>query len=277
MTIRNLLRMIVGVTAFAAGLLPAGAVVSEEKLKLTHTVYMGGLYVGDVKTDIVQTDDSYSIETKAQSSDTFKWLFSWVAEGQSRGLIDGNRFSPKAHIHQSAWNKKKRGAFIEYSPTGEVTFEIVGKPNANLKKYTPLDLKSIHSSYDPMTVLLATATRLQNGEECVGNYPVFDGRRRYDIVLSEVGEKLFAPSEYSVFQGSAKGCKIKVDKKGGFNRNSAYDVTEARDLVLWTAAPAEGTRVVPVRMQVETEFGAIEVHLANYSQGKVKLASKITP
>lgn len=261
-----------GVAAMAMFLVSANFTQASEKLKLTHTVYLGGLYVGKVKTDILQTGNSYQIESKAETDDTWKWLFRWVANGRSAGLIQNSILTPEVHVHKSAWNKKKRGAFIEYSSNGDVEFELFGKANKNLDKYTPLDPESVHHSLDPMSMILSVATRLENGEDCIGTYPIFDGRRRYDVMLTQAPERQITPTEYSVFHGAAKGCKIQIERKGGFRRYNEQDVSQKNDLVLWTGSPIEGGRIVPVHMEVQTMFGAMELHLAKYSQGKAKLA-----
>ncbi len=268
---RASLRIALGAIVLIAS---SGYAVAGEKLELTHTVYLGGLYLGNVKTDIVQADNKYQIESKAQTNGTWKWLFSWIAEGRSSGVIKNAKILPQSHGHKSAWNDKKRGAVIEYSPSGQVDFKLVGKGNDNLKKYTPLDLSSIHMSLDPMSLVLAASEQMQEDGQCSGEYSVFDGRRRYDILLSSVSDQLFGSSDYSVFEGKAYGCKIKVVKKGGFRRESNYDFPADKDLVLWAGTPIDGGMIVPVRMHVETEFGAMEMHLARYSQGDTRLASK---
>ncbi|MBL4907513.1 MAG: DUF3108 domain-containing protein [Sneathiella sp.] len=274
MELRVSFRNVLQITVLAVGLISASSALASEKLELTHTVYLGGLYVGNVKTDIIQKDGTYRIESRARTSETWNWLFDWIAEGQSQGLISAELIRPEKHTYQSAWNGKKRGAFIDYSSSGQVEYKLIGKPNLNLEKYTPLDLASIHQSMDPMSMMLVVSETLQKGGPCVGTYPLFDGRRRFDVTLSPVSEIIFGRSDYSVFEGKAIGCKIEIDKKGGFKRNSNYELPQDGELILWVGSPVDGGRIVPVRMEMATSFGVAELHLAKYSYGDTKLASK---
>lgn len=260
--------------AFACALTPVNTSFAAEKLDLVHSVYLGGLYLGRVTTQIDQTELTYKITSRAETSDTLSWLISWVADGRSYGSIQNKTFSPEQHIHESAWKKKKRGAVINYSSAGLVSYEQFGKKANDPNKYTPISASSLHKSFDPMSMILQAAAKLSEGHACQGEYPVFDGRRRYDVLLSNGNERIFAPSAYSVFSGKAKGCKIDVVKKGGFKHDSGYELNEGEDLVLWVASPVPGGRIVPVRMEVDTDLGAMELHLERYTEGSVKLASK---
>jgi hypothetical protein len=77
-----------------------------------------------------------------------------------------------------------------------------------------------------------------------------------------------------VFEGSAVGCKIDVVKKGGFRRDMDSADKFNQEVVVWAAPPVAGGRVVPVRMQVDTEFGRMELHLDRYSEGPLRLVSR---
>ncbi|MEH6403796.1 MAG: DUF3108 domain-containing protein [Sneathiella sp.] len=254
--------------------LSSSSVFAQEKLELVHSVYLGGLFLGRISTQIDQSESAYKISSHAETSDTLSWLVSWLADGRSYGVVRNNIFSPQQHVHESAWRKKKRGAIINYSSDGLVSYEQLGKPTNNPKKYTPILPSSLHKSFDPMSMILQAGMEMSDGKPCQGEYPVFDGRRRYDVLLSNGDERTFSPSVYSVFSGKAKGCKIDVVKKGGFKRNSDYELNEGEDLILWVASPAEGARVVPVRMEVDTDLGAMELHLERYSEGEIQLISK---
>jgi|GEM_PF-6326986 len=259
---------------FLGAYFPASYSLAAEKLDLVHSVYLGGIYLGRISTQIDQSDTTYKINSHAETSDTLSWLISWIAEGRSYGVIRNKILSPEQHIHESAWKKKKRGAVINYSTAGLVSYEQFGKKTTNSGKYTPILPASLHNSFDPMSVILQATMKLSDGKPCLGEYPVFDGRRRYNVVLSKGKERMFSPSAYSVFSGKAKGCKIDVVKKGGFKRNPEYELNEGEDLILWVGSPTKGARIVPVRMEVDTDLGAMELHLERYSEGTINLTSK---
>ncbi len=262
--------------ALAMGVVSLAAipVVSAGTLKLEHSVYLGGLYMGGVRTAIEEKGSSYEMFSKATTNKSLDWMFKWVAEGQSTGKFNGISITPSSHYHQSAWNKKKRGATLSYKADGTVEADLVGKKYTDLKKYTPVEPEMTKNSMDPMSMILAAFKKVQSGQGCTGTYPVYDGRRRYDVLLQDAGRKTFKKSRYSVFSGEASGCRIEMKQIGGFKRKPDYQLPEGSELVIWSASPVEDGQAVPVRMQVLTDLGTMELHLERYSDGTVSLASK---
>ncbi|WP_169542843.1 DUF3108 domain-containing protein [Sneathiella aquimaris] len=247
---------------------------ANEPLRLKHSVYLGGLYLGSVKTDVREAGNTYAIMSEARSNSSLTWMFEWIANATSSGTVFKNKVVPDYHFHQSAWNDKKRGATLTFDADGDVKAELVGKKNTNLQKYTPLPKDGLRNSVDPMSMILSAVLSYETDNRCDGYYPVFDGRRRYDVKLTDAGEKVFKPSKYSVFSGKASGCRINIIEKGGFKRDADYKLDEDEELIVWVAKPVEDGRPVPVRMQVQTDLGSMEMHLEKYTDGRVQLASK---
>jgi len=275
MMYRSSFLKVVSVTFFA-GIWALGApAYAAEVLKLEHSVYLGGLYMGSIKTEIEQDGTSYVVRAKALTNQKLKWVLSWRAEAVSQGRIKDMQVLPVKHMNTSRWKKKKeRGADIKYTPAGEVSYSVIGKKERSLDRFTPLDPETLNNSIDPMSMILAAMVRFEKNKVCSGTYPVFDGRRRYDVTLSDGGTKMLEKSTYSAFKGQAIGCKFKVTEKGGFERERNYEITDPSDLVVWVASLVPGGPTVPVRMKISTGFGAIMLHLEKYSQGQTRFASK---
>ncbi|MCF8466853.1 MAG: DUF3108 domain-containing protein [Sneathiella sp.] len=250
------------------------AMANEKTTELHHSVYLGGLLLGGIETRIEQDQNHYKIESAADTSKVFDWAFNWAAEGMSVGAIGLDKFFPRQHEYRSVWNRKVRTVNMEYGKSGAITVEKSIERDDAADKFTPLDPKSLRNSFDPMTAILMITNRLEEGKGCNAELPIFDGQRRYDVQLTEKKERTFKPSRYSVFEGAAHGCKIDVVKKGGFRLESNNNRKFDQEVVVWAAAPVAGGRIVPVRMQLDTEFGRMELHLDRYSEGPLRLVSR---
>ena len=247
---------------------------TAENLKLTHTVYLGGLYLGSIDTEVSQGERQYLISSAAMSNKRMSWMLKWTAKAMSKGQAVDGQIKPDLHGYVSQWRDKKSGASIRYDAAGKVDYDIVGKARVNTAKYTPLDPGTLPGSLDPLSMVLSAVVQFEQTGTCSGLYPVFDGRRRYDVALSDAGMRRFKQSAYSVFAGDAHGCQFEVIEKGGFQREKNYEIEDPSDLVVWVAAPVAGGRPVPVRMQVKTPFGSAELHLDQYHFGDTRLASR---
>ena len=95
---------------------------------------------------------------------------------------------------------------------------------------------------------------------------VFDGRRRYDFVMEPGGAETLSPSDYSPFAGAATICNARMIRIKGFqeyphepDRWGDYK----RQARVWVAPVFEGVLPAPVRIEIDTPFGAIRAHLAD--------------
>lgn len=250
------------------------AAAASGHTELHHSVYLGGIYLGGVTTTVEEDDSRYRIEARAQSNDIFSWMFEWIAVGTSEGVKKQGGIVPVQHTHDSRWNDKKRTANIDFKPNGTVSFEATGKKKRNPKKYLLLDPDTVHNSLDPLSAIMTVGNWLSQGRKCAGEVPVFDGRRRYNVRLFEKPAKFFRLSEYSAFNGMAQGCRVEVEKIGGFKRELSDFEKMQREVVIWVAAPLQGGPYVPVRMQVKTDLGHMELHLDRIKRGTLQLVAR---
>ncbi len=270
---------LIGAGIFLALLLLSSPVsASEDETDLHYSVYLGGLYLGSIETEVRQGKSSYKIQSAARTNAAFNWVFSWFANGETEGLVSLDKFFPRQHQHKSTWNQNVRTVSLDYENTGEVKVQKTVSRKEPADKYTPIDPASLTNTIDPMTAILTMSNRLEKGMGCKAELPIFDGHRRYDMLLSEKPGRYFKPSRYSVFEGNAIGCKIDIVRKGGFpsNRNYERDPNANQEVVVWVGAPIENGHVVPVRMRMDTQFGVMEMHLDRYRVGPLKLVSNNT-
>lgn len=267
------LRMLL--SAVAALIFSASISVAQPlRTEVHHSVYLGGIFLGGVVTTLDEGDGQYRIEAKARSNEYFSWMFEWIATGRSEGTKVAEAIVPQQHVHVSHWNDEKRKARIDFKPDGTVSFEASGKKKTNAKKYLLLDPGTVHNSVDPLSAILTVGNWLSSGKKCAGRVAVFDGRRRYNMLLSEKPAKLMHLSEYSAFSGMAEGCRVEIEKIGGFKREMSDFEKMQREVVIWVAAPLVGGPYVPVRMSVKTDLGQLEMHLTKIKSGDMQLVAR---
>ncbi|TNE35070.1 MAG: DUF3108 domain-containing protein [Alphaproteobacteria bacterium] len=241
---------------------------------LHHSVYLGGLYLGGIETRIEEGERHYQIETSAKTSKNFDWLLRWTIDGNSKGLVSADKLYPLEHRYESIWNRDLRTVKVDYRKSGKVEVETTGKPWNPSAHRTPVDPASLTGSVDPMTAILTLTELLDRGENCTTEIPVFDGHRRYDVKVEQQAARYFRPSRLSIFSGNAIGCRIEVEKRGGFIAGGKIRDLSTQEPVIWAAAPADGARIVPVRMQMQTEFGELMLHLDGYQEGSIRLVKQ---
>ncbi|HET8727853.1 MAG TPA: DUF3108 domain-containing protein, partial [Alphaproteobacteria bacterium] len=130
---------------------------------------------------------------------------------------------------------------------------------------TPIEPELMAGAIDPLSSLVAMIVRASDGGGCAGTLPAFDGKRRYDLVFTEMGSAMLEPSRYSPYAGPARLCRMRrVPVAGDWDWDAERGDKAPRERVvdLWLAAPVEGGPVVPVRAEGEVWVGRVYVHLA---------------
>ncbi|MFN8644575.1 MAG: DUF3108 domain-containing protein [Candidatus Binatia bacterium] len=112
------------------------------------------------------------------------------------------------------------------------------------------------ATIDPLT---ATLTTLQQG--CRGTLRIFDGRRRYDLELTDLGESAL-PETTPAYAGVARHCRAGVTPRAGFWRATDRQDERPAQLDVWIAAPRPELEPVPVYMQLSGPRGALDFQLS---------------
>jgi hypothetical protein len=96
---------------------------------------------------------------------------------------------------------------------------------------------------------------------CAGTWPVWDGRRRFDIAVADAGEAQLEASDAAIYAGPALRCRVTFTPIAGFRR--PVDEIEPRPALVWLGPVAGSTLPVPVRAEAETEWGTLTVDLVD--------------
>lgn len=263
----HLTRLTVAGAVLLAGIVAAGAepqqasapVGPEERVNLDYQIYFGGLNVIKVGIELGLGPHAYDVEARTETVGITGYFAPWRSTAVTRGEIDGGRVEPVQHRVNAEWRGKARTTAIDFVD-GEVT-NLVLDPPASIDPRDEIPPALRRGALDPASALLALVRVMGDGKGCAGRFPVFDGRRRYDVVVVERGAETLAPNDYSAFEGPAIRCDFHVeplvvaerpDRKRRFRSGRA-----------WFAEVLPGRPVVPVRLEVDGDYVQTLVHLSD--------------
>ncbi|MDF1749350.1 MAG: DUF3108 domain-containing protein [Alphaproteobacteria bacterium] len=242
-------------------------------LTLEYEAYFGGMHIASARAEIYRDETSYRIEGRARARGLLDWYSDWKGEVLSRGLVEDDlKVEPKTHVNDGVWRGEERRNRMTFRPDGTVDVRRDAPDDDEI--ITPVPKDSIPGSIDPITAILSLSGAIQKGGRCEGTVPVYDGRRRYDMIITPEGMKTFERNDYTVFSGEAMACRLEFNRIGGFREQTSNKYTKtAQDRLVWVASPFPGTPPVPVRLEVSTDYGTLIVHLtaARYQDKVVAL------
>ena len=115
-----------------------------------------------------------------------------------------------------------------------------------------------------MSAILGAVQAAQRRRGCNGRLAVFDGRRRYDLVLIDRGRREMPETRYSIFAGEAVQCDFAYEPIAGHIRRRP-DPERSNKRAMQSgrifAAVTTGTLVMPVRIEIDGDWGVTVAHL----------------
>ena len=254
----------------AAGLLLAAAAsvspARADPMSARYEVYFGGFHVLNADTLWLRSASGYRIAAQAETQGFLGWLNPWKGNTESRGRLDAGKIIPQHHENRGTSERGEKLVILRYGPDGDVT-ETVVEPELDWVDRHPLPADAGQGTLDPLSVIAGLSEVLQDDGRCEGAFSVFDGRRRYDLTVTDAGETELEPTSYSIYAGQARGCRLDYELLGGHRIERNKYAATARERIIWVARPEDGAPLIPVRLQIETAYGTVMGHLTGFERG----------
>lgn len=240
-----------------------------KKLGLTYDVYAGGFKALSALLDMDLDPKAYDLSLKAKTQGTIGSLFPWEATYATSGLAKNGSPVPTMHTSRSSWKKDEKVTEMQFSPKGDV-LKTTTHENNQTKVKKDFDPALTTDAVDMLTGALQMFQHTGQTSKCEGSFPVFDGKRRFNITLHDDGVETLAKSKYSAYRGDTLRCTLKVEPVAGFKKDDAkrgwmavQNHTEARKKppTIWMAQLEEKGPMVPVRMEIASSYGSVVAHL----------------
>lgn len=259
--------------------MPAAEAAAAEKntVDLRYKVYIGGFSVADITVGMDLAPANYDIAAKVETSGMVGQMFPWWMKAYSSGRIVGAGVMPVKAGQRNSWKGRER--FIDMSfDDGIARIErIAPKPDGDDRDRVPEALRT--GAVDLASALVSIIRKMDGDDTCSAQVPVFDGRRRYDLIARPDGVEKLRPSGYTPYVGETVNCELRIHKKVGFTKTdkSGWNDGDRRARV-WMGKAFADAPPVPVRLTLDTPLGALIAHLsaASHTVGgkKVKLGQK---
>jgi hypothetical protein len=232
----------------AAGAAQPGAVLDYE-------VRYGPLQVLALRTTARFDGDRYQATTDVRTVGVIALLFPWRAASDSRGLRDDGIMRPLRFRTTGEYRGTHRLAQIDYQVDAGPRVLIDPPAEHDDRDAVPPALQQ--ATIDPLTAGLAAVS-----SGCQGTLRVFDGRRRYDLALSDLGETATPPSRHTRYAGRARHCRALIAPLAGFWRSEPRHDERPTQVDYWLAAPRPDLIAVPVYLELSAPRGTLAVHLS---------------
>jgi hypothetical protein len=240
----------------AAGVASASSARAEDwptNVRAIYDINFNGFNVGAFEFQSQAEEQSYTVTGTAQLS-LLLGAFTWIGETRAFGMIANHTPKPAAFAFDFRTNSKVGSTKMDFQ-NGAVT-EIRHSPPAVQKPDTvPLRDQHLKGVLDPLSAVMVLA-RGSNPNPCDRRLPIFDGKERFDLVLSYKGQLKISEQQPSGQPVTAFVCKVKYYPIAGHKvdtENSFLATTDAIEVVL---RPIPSANVlIPYQVNIPTLVG----------------------
>ena len=168
--------------ALATGVAAAPGQPVPEDVDQIYDIFVGGLKIAEMTVEADIEGPSYSADARLQTSGLVARFFKASFEAHSEGTIAGGSYGPELFTAHSRDTRKQQ--FVELSYADGRPSGLRADP-AFVPKPWEIDPLAQADASDPLSAALGVLANQPGDGLCNRTVEIFDGRKRYAIVLLE--------------------------------------------------------------------------------------------
>jgi hypothetical protein len=268
-----LVRVTTGLIALGAHGLSARADGWPASVKASYQITFNGFNIGTLDFQSEAESESYTLVANTRLS-VLLGAFTWDSETRSFGMLTSKAPKPAAFSLDFKSTLKAGSLKIGFSD-GAVT-DVAQQPIVPPKPGTiPLREQHLKGVLDPLSAIMMLS-RGSNAHPCERRIPIFDGKERFDLVLSRKGEVQVTEQQPSGQPDVAYVCRVKYQPIAGYKLDRETEFMASNDAIEVALRPIPSANVfIPYQATIPTLAGYASVYAKRVeivSPGKPQIA-----
>ena len=268
----------VGVTSGSVTLAEAVQPIQPSRLTAVYDLRFRGFSLGDMKFRSKLQKGRYDMDVKVSVRLFGGLLYTWDGQATSSGSYRGADPTPRNFTFSYRSSKKKVRQDMAFAGT-KVKSVSRTPPKPPSPRNVPLTEDHKRGVFDPMTALILMSHAKSSGarQACERKVPLFDGRHRFDIVLSYKRTKRLRRNGGRGYSGPAVICGVRFVPIAGHrpNERTTHYMTRNKGIELWLIPAPSFKMYVPYYLKLPTPYGlatAISSKIQIEAPGGARLA-----
>jgi hypothetical protein len=256
-----------------AGLVPAAAGSWPANVRALYQIELNGFNVGTFEFQSQAESESYTLAGNARLS-ILLGAFTWSGETRSFGLIVNQAPQPASFTFDFQSNLRAGSTKLGFSD-GVVTNITNLPPTVPTVPTIPVREHHLKGVVDPLSAIMMLSGAAP-ADPCDRRIPIFDGKERFDLVLSRKGEMRVTEQAPSGQPDVAYVCRVRYLPIAGHKIDGETKFMAANDAIEVALRPVPSANVfVPYQINIPTMAGAASItskRVEIVSPGKPQIA-----
>jgi len=233
---------------------------NHSRLSAVYSIRFAGIKLGEFEVWSNINNESYSLRGKGKLKFITGRLFEIKGGTTSAGAVTENGPKPASFAFNFK-TKKRRGELAMMFENDSVAYVMAKPPFSNSSKIIPVTEAHVKGVLDPLSAIFFTAktsNRNEDGSVCPGRIPVFDGKQRFDLVLTHKKTiQVKKKRRKKGYKGPAVVCRIKYVPIAGYkpDNSGVQFMATTEDIEVWLIEVPKSGMFVPYHVTVPTPYG----------------------
>jgi hypothetical protein len=251
---KRVLLTLAGIVAFATGGVASSRAADwPANVRAVYDINFNGFNVGAFEFRSQSEEESYTLTGNAQLS-LLLGAFTWMGETRAFGLIANHMPQPAAFAFDFKANSKVGSTKMDFADG--IVADVKHSPPPVPKPGTvPLRQQHLKGVLDPLSAIMVVA-RGSNPNPCDRRLPIFDGKERFDLVLSYKGQMKVNEQQPSGQPAIAHVCRVKYQPIAGHKVDTENSFMATTDAIEVALRPIPSANVlIPYQITIPTLVG----------------------
>lgn len=277
------LRLALAGAAGVCALLLGGPLALADGTKSLFTRYdlsIAGIRLASFRFQSEYDDRGYSITGHGDSSRLVELIAKFKGSTKSAGAFAGLHVLPASYKLSFLSGKRKQRVEMHFS-NDTIDELAVDPPQSPSPRRIPVKPAHRIGVLDPLSavVLPLPEGELDGNSVCDRRLPIFDGRHRYDLVLSYKRTASAPVAGKPHERTSLFVCKVKYNPIAGHKpeRKSTLYWQNSEDIEIWLAPVTKAGMLVPYRALLPTPIGMAVLSLSKLKISNMQQQAAVAP
>jgi hypothetical protein len=252
--------------------LPPVLIPALKPIVVDYDIYVGGIHFISATILFVEQDRKYHVVVTAHTRGFWYKAAPWTTSLDARGTMAQDKFMPAEYVTHDLWGKKPKATRLHFKKNGDVVPEF--DPPSHDESHDLVTREQRVGSLDPVTGLLQMLAHVELTQDCNVTVPVFDGKRRFDVLGSNDGVAEIDEENYSAYKGPARLCNVDFKMISGewkdkhtarfWDQNDKEKPPGREPFHIWMARLDGAMPELPVRLESGSVWGLLVMHLSKW-------------
>lgn len=247
-------------------------------VQASYTAYWSGFSIASMDASLELGADAYRVAATMRTTGLLAVFVRGeqitTVEGRIRPAATPLALEPERFLMEGRWRDSLRRVAMRWSGPNP---EVLALLPANQEEREPVPPELQRGTVDTLTALAALIRLAATENRCDGSAQVFDGRRRSDFNAVTERVETLEPHRWSGFSGRALRCRFEGRQVAGFwKQQDREEAARPRGGTAWLASPGPGLPMIPVRIEADSAWGTVYVHMTRAAPGVLDLPAQRT-